>query len=65
MLKIRKAREVYFHSWAAKLMGISYGKWIAMNSNPKTKLSKKEMEKLKREYYKNHKEEFERIIKGE
>ena len=65
MVKIKKNKQLYFHVWAASLMGMSYGEYMAMISDPIMKLSEEDFKKLVRSYYKNHKEDFEKVLKGE
>ena len=63
MLKIKKNKQLYFHVWAANLMGMSYGEYMAMITDPIMKLSQEDFRRLTREYYKEHKEDFEKIVK--
>ena len=46
-------------------MGMSYGEYIDMITDPIMKLSKEDFAKLVRAYYKTHKEDFEKVLKGE
>ena len=65
MMKLKKNRQLYFHVWAANLMGMSYGEYMAMITDPIMKLSQEDFEKLVRRYYKDHKEDFDKVLKGE
>ena len=65
MMKLKKNKQIYFHVWAASLMGMSYGEYMAFISDPVMKLSKDDFSKLVRAYYKDHKEDFEKKSKGE
>lgn len=65
MMKLKKNKQLYFHVWAASLMGMSYGEYIDMITDPIMKLSKEDFAKLVRAYYKTHKEDFEKVLKGE
>ena len=65
MMKLKKNKQLYFHVWAASLMGMSYGEYMAMNNDPITKLSEEDFKDLVRAYYKTHKEDFEKKSKGE
>lgn len=64
-MKLKKNKQLYFHVWAANLTGKSYGNYMAMISDPMTKLSEENFKKLVRAYYKTHKEDFEEESKGE
>lgn len=64
-MKLKKNRQLYFHVWAANLMGMSYGEYMAMITDPIMKLSQEDFEKLVRRYYKDHKEDFDKVLKGE
>ena len=46
-------------------MGMSYGEYMAMISDPIMKLSQENLKRLVRQYYKDHKEDFEKVMKGE
>lgn len=64
-MKLKKNKQLSFHVWVANLIGMSYGNYMAMISNPMTKLSEENFKKLVRDYYKLHKEDFEKDSKGE
>lgn len=63
-MKLKKNRQIYFYVWAANLMGMSYGEYMAMINDPIMKLSKEDFKKLVRSYYKDHKEDFDKVLKG-
>lgn len=65
MVKLKKNRQLNFHVWAARLMGMSYGEYMAFITNPIMKLSEDDFSKFARAYYKDHKEDFEKKSKGE
>lgn len=46
-------------------MGINYGEYMAMITDPIMKLSEEDFKKLVRSYYKDHKEDFDKVLKGE
>lgn len=64
-MKLKKNRQLYFHVWAANLMRMSYGEYMAMISDPIKQLSEEDFKQLARSYYKDHKEDFDKVLKGE
>lgn len=63
MMKLKKNKQLYFHVWAANLMGMSYGEYMAFITDPVLKLSKEDFSGLVKAYYKDHKEDFEKKSK--
>lgn len=65
MVRLKKNKQLYFHVWAASLMGMTYGEYMAMINDPIMKLSQEDFKKLVRRYYKDHKDDFDKVLKGE